>query len=429
MSLNQISNMPSTGDICFWNLGLSATPLAVLPRPVVHLKGFTRHLSVQDPVTKSAIDALVSRLRTIGAKTIVWDGDSYSPDSFTALMPLLAAAIPALRFVAFLLADCQQSFQESWRKAQLRILGVLVPKSELDDAPGATLSKYCALGVLALRLTGGSHVICFGGGPTVVSEIRTLREENASLKLCDQPISPWDLPTGGPHVGVIQVMRRSLAGGGSGERSPSPHTSSSSVKETAGHSPVLASDLSHVHGVEQIPVAAVSSCVDSVLRRPRRTQRVVISTPYSNYSNNHAREFPVMDASVQVQQFLFKQGCHCYNPKTDNTRKEDGWLLTFVEAVENLRGVEGFVLILVPPRQQSLPLLTDMQIAESRIAHAYRVPVRTLQFVPADLIDEVIDEVIDGAAVASNLGTLFSDAPCWRLLEQMLMTPAGSEDL
>ena len=427
MSLNQISNMPSTGDICFWNLGLSATPLAVLPRPVVHLKGFTRHLSVQDPVTKSAIDALVSRLHTIGAKTIVWDGDSYSPDSFTALMPLLAAAIPALRFVAFLLADCQQSFQESWRKAQLRILGVLVPKSELDDAPGATLSKYCALGVLALRLTGGSHVICFGGGPTVVSEIRTLREENASLKLCDQPISPWDLPTGGPHVGVIQVMRRSLAGGGSGERSPSPHTSSSSVKETAGHPPVLASDLSHVHGVEQIPVAAVSSCVDSVLRRPRRTQRVVISTPYSN---THAPKFPVMDdAIVQVQQFLFKQGCHCYNPKTDNTRKEDGWLLTFVEAVENLRGVEGFVLILVPPRQQSLPLLTDMQIAESRIAHAYRVPVRTLQFVPADLIDEVIDEVIDGAAVASNLGTLFSDAPCWRLLEQMLMTPAGSEDL
>ena len=422
MSLNQISNMPSTGDICFWNLGLSATPLAVLPRPVVHLKGFTRHLSVQDPVTKSAIDALVSRLRTIGAKTIVWDGDSYSPDSFTALMPLLAAAIPALRFVAFLLADCQQSFQESWRKAQLRILGVLVPKSELDDAPGATLSKYCALGVLALRLTGGSHVICFGGGPTVVSEIRTLREENASLKLCDQPISPWDLPTGGPHVGVIQVMRRSLAGGGSGERSPSPHTSSSSVKETAGHPPVLASDLSHVHGVEQIPVAAVSSCVDSVLRGPRRTQRVVISTPYSNYSNNHAREFPVMDASVQVQQFLFKQGCHCYNPNTDNTRKEDGWLLTFVEAVENLRGVEGFVLILVPPRQQSLPLLTDMQIAESRIAHAYRVPVRTLQFVPADLRQ-------DGADVASNLGTLTSDAPCLRLLEQMLMTPAGSEDL
>lgn len=420
MSLNQISNMPSTGEICFWNLGLSATPLAVLPRPVVHLKGFTRHLSVQDPVTKSAIDALVSRLRTIGAKTIVWDGDSYSPDSFTALMPLLAAAIPALRFVAFLLADCQQSFQESWRKAQLRILGVLVPKSELDDAPGATLSKYCALGVLALRLTGGSHVICFGGGPTVVSEIRTLREENASLKLCDQPISPWDLPTGGPHVGVIQVMRRSLAGGGSGERSPSPHTSSSSVKETAGDPPVLASDLSHVHGVEQIPVAAVSPCVDSVLSGPRRTQRVVISTPYSN---THAPKFPVMDdASVQVQQFLFKQGCHCYNPKTDNTRKEDGWLLTFVEAVENLRGVEGFVLILVPPRQQSLPLLTDMQIAESRIAHAYRVPVRTLQFVPADLRQ-------DGADVASNLGTLTSDAPCLRLLEQMLMTPAGSEDL
>ena len=411
MSLNEIS---------FCNLGLSATPLAVLPRPVVHLKGFTRHLSVQDPVTKSAIDALVSRLRTIGAKTIVWDGDSYSPDSFTALMPLLAAAIPALRFVAFLLADCQQSFQESWRKAQLRILGVLVPKSELDDAPGATLSKYCALGVLALRLTGGSHVICFGGGPTVVSEIRTLREENASLKLCDQPISPWDLPTGGPHVGVIQVMRRSLAGGGSGERSPSPHTSSSSVKETAGDPPVLASDLSHVHGVEQIPVAAVSSCVDSVLRRPRRTQRVVISTPFSN---THAPKFPVMDdAIVQVQQFLFKQGCHCYNPKTDNTRKEDGWLLTFVEAVENLRGVEGFVLILVPPRQQSLPLLTDMQIAESRIAHAYRVPVRTLQFVPADLRQ-------DGADVASNLGTLTSDAPCLRLLEQMLMTPAGSEDL
>jgi hypothetical protein len=424
MSLNQISNMPSTGDICFWNLGLSATPLAVLPRPVVHLKGFTRHLSVQDPVTKSAIDALVSRLRTIGAKTIVWDGDSYSPDSFTALMPLLAAAIPALRFVAFLLADCQQSFQESWRKAQLRILGVLVPKSELDDAPGATLSKYCALGVLALRLTGGSHVICLGGGPTVVSEIRTLREENAGLKekLCDQPISPWDLPTGGPHVGVIQVMRRSLAGGGSGERSPSPHTSSSSVKETAGDPPVLASDLSHVHGVEQIPVAAVSPCVDSVLSGPRRTQRVVISTQYSNYSNNHAREFPVMDASVQVQQFLFKQGCHCYNPNTDNTRTEEGWLLTFVEAVENLRGVEGFVLILVPPRQQSLPLLTDMQIAESRIAHAYRIPVRTLQFVPADLRQ-------DGADVASNLGTLTYDAPCLRLLEQMLMTPAGSEDL
>jgi hypothetical protein len=415
MSLNEIS---------FCNLGLSATPLAVLPRPVVHLKGFTRHLSVQDPVTKSAIDALVSRLRTIGAKTIVWDGDSYSPDSFTALMPLLAAAIPALRFVAFLLADCQQSFQESWRKAQLRILGVLVPKSELDDAPGATLSKYCALGVLALRLTGGSHVICLGGGPTVVSEIRTLREENAGLKekLCDQPISPWDLPTGGPHVGVIQVMRRSLAGGGSGERSPSPHTSSSSVKETAGDPPVLASDLSHVHGVEQIPVAAVSPCVDSVLSGPRRTQRVVISTQYSNYSNNHAREFPVMDASVQVQQFLFKQGCHCYNPNTDNTRTEEGWLLTFVEAVENLRGVEGFVLILVPPRQQSLPLLTDMQIAESRIAHAYRIPVRTLQFVPADLRQ-------DGADVASNLGTLTYDAPCLRLLEQMLMTPAGSEDL
>lgn len=120
-----------------------------------------------------------------------------------------------------------------------------------------------------------------------------------------------------------------------------------------------------------ILAASVITAAGWLYARRRAVKQVVLSTPFED-----ARaEYPVLEASTLVQHLLRQLGCTCYNPNTDNRRKDEGWLLSWLEALENISHHKGIVLLLVPPSQQ----LTEMQIAESRIAHAYQIPVRSLQ--------------------------------------------------
>ena len=98
------------------------------------------------------------------------------------------------------------------------------------------------------------------------------------------------------------------------------------------------------------------------------------STVFSTPFDDDRAHYPVLQASVNVQKYCRELGCSCYNPNTDNTRGEDGWLLCFLDALEQVRCDRGCMLVLLPPGLQP----TDMQIAEMRLCKLYGIPVRHL---------------------------------------------------
>ena len=85
-------------------LELQSADIASLPRPIAHVKGFASRMllpgantppeghlldleSVRGEAT-AAMGGLVARFRESGARTVVFDGDHFALDSFTALVRL-----------------------------------------------------------------------------------------------------------------------------------------------------------------------------------------------------------------------------------------------------------------------------------------------------------------------------------------------------
>ena len=102
---------------------LESCSLAVerLPRPFIHLKGLTSGLNLvgshEEPreqrneilaESEALADTVVQS--AITARTLIWDGDEYARDSFTALIPRIADESPSMKFVAFVYADEVESF-------------------------------------------------------------------------------------------------------------------------------------------------------------------------------------------------------------------------------------------------------------------------------------------------------------------------------
>ena len=54
-------------------------------KPIVHLKGFTSHLTTKS--SQRHLDHFIDEIVKIGCGTLVWDGDSFGHDSFTAAIP------------------------------------------------------------------------------------------------------------------------------------------------------------------------------------------------------------------------------------------------------------------------------------------------------------------------------------------------------
>ena len=57
----------------------------VFREPVIHIKGFASHLTTKS--CQRHLDHFIDEIVKRGCKTLVWDGDSYGHDSFTAAIP------------------------------------------------------------------------------------------------------------------------------------------------------------------------------------------------------------------------------------------------------------------------------------------------------------------------------------------------------
>lgn len=130
---------------------------------VVHLKGFASGLT-DDPETLERCRSDIMRyLTTSRPRTLVWDGDELADDSFTFLIPLIADAMPETRLVAYKLASEKDVFHQSWDTTGLSIELRLVPGPAPDEC-------YEYLGLEALKDTGSTTILCFGGGGVVQNE-------------------------------------------------------------------------------------------------------------------------------------------------------------------------------------------------------------------------------------------------------------------
>jgi hypothetical protein len=200
--------MESIPNLTITPLAEAAEILAKLPRPIAHWKGWASRIPLASvpspaPLTPSAaaeveearnetaahVEALVGSIVSVRPQTLVIDGDSYAPDSFTALIPRLLAALP---LVAFKLQGKEGECLRSWGGALARARDeggsahasftlVSVPRDpaaeatpEASDYPYPDY-KYVYLGATALQATGSEHVFCVGGGEVVAEEQRVAR--------------------------------------------------------------------------------------------------------------------------------------------------------------------------------------------------------------------------------------------------------------
>ena len=173
----------------FVDLADAAPLLHALPKPVLHLKGFTNGMLLSgapDPpspscfdvpavrkLTARAVSATLAHVNALNPATLVWDGDGLKPDSFAALIPVLARRRPHMKLVSFRYAHQRQWFEASWCNAGLKLTVIIVslPPGTLD----VERSDYAKLGFEAIRDTGAETCICLGGGTVVVEEFLMTR--------------------------------------------------------------------------------------------------------------------------------------------------------------------------------------------------------------------------------------------------------------
>merc|ERR1711988_812280 len=98
----------------------------------------------------------------MGFDTLVWDGDDFCPDSFTKLIPDIYNATSVL-LVMFLrdTAEKRDRIVKSWGALNLPIVCFLCPAEV----------SFQELGAKALKATGSTKVVCFGGGKVVDDEV------------------------------------------------------------------------------------------------------------------------------------------------------------------------------------------------------------------------------------------------------------------
>jgi len=134
---------------------------------VIHYKGFGRFVDFEDEETAKLAAAVVDYIAGLRPDTIVWDGDSYAPDSFTFLIPQLLQRTGA-RPVMFL-KDAEKPrnrIEKAWLPIGLDSECFLCAK----DIP------HDKLGEKALQSTQSTVVVCFGGGPVVEAEFKLAPE-------------------------------------------------------------------------------------------------------------------------------------------------------------------------------------------------------------------------------------------------------------
>lgn len=129
---------------------------------VVHLKGFAARVDFEDPETVADAERTVGIVKQMAPDTLAWDGDDYSQDSYTKLIPTIYREVSAM-LVMFVRDSAEERARvvKSWEPLHLPLACVLCP-------PELTFQE---LGGKALRATQGTKVVCFGGGEVVEEEV------------------------------------------------------------------------------------------------------------------------------------------------------------------------------------------------------------------------------------------------------------------
>jgi len=134
----------------------------------IHFKGNTGGLLPEEEgMKKNCIKTLVDLLTKKAPACLTWDGDAIKPDSFTELIPIIAQqyasiAKSPLELLVFRQESKFPKFQTTWQAANLGldVTAVLV-RDDVD---------WRQLGQLAIQTTKGQHVVCYGGGTTLMGE-------------------------------------------------------------------------------------------------------------------------------------------------------------------------------------------------------------------------------------------------------------------
>ena len=145
--------------------------LSALPRPIVHLSGFESGLllpgtpeppgaDVQNLQEETKqLEAEVVDLVLSSARTVVWDGQGYAPDSFTALLLRLIQLQPALMLVSFIDESHRATFSAAWSQPAVRAMKVTVFT--------ARVSSPMDLATRSLEASKYDERFCFGGDSLV----------------------------------------------------------------------------------------------------------------------------------------------------------------------------------------------------------------------------------------------------------------------
>ena len=216
------------GSITFRELKDAGPQIGEWPRPIAHYKGFASRLLLPgsaDPPAKATLPnglsvanersladrhakMLLGTIKELGARTVTWDGDDLSPDSFTALIPRLCKEDPRVRITAFLHEKRREAFLKSWQPfvedSGVSIEVIIVPPYSGD--PSDHTRKFADLGLSALQATKATDTICFGGGAVLAAEYEHAKALEPAPQFAIVPVSRWMASTegGGTNVSMEQ---------------------------------------------------------------------------------------------------------------------------------------------------------------------------------------------------------------------------------
>lgn len=129
----------------------------------IHLKGFAQRIDFSDPTTEKQLRQLVQLISH--CKEVVFDGDKFQLGSYVEIFRHLPATT---RLIAYKKASGISYFQKSYGDPHAQ--GITEPevRSAPDDLSWDELGEY------ALKDTGATVAVCFGGGETVRKEFERM---------------------------------------------------------------------------------------------------------------------------------------------------------------------------------------------------------------------------------------------------------------
>lgn len=139
---------------------------------IIHYKGFAARVNFADEDTQKCKRDVLQYFKAECPDTVVWDGDSYQEDSFTAMIPDIYDKIHP-RLVMFLRDTPEEKKRalETWSPTGLPIVCYLL-----------NVQNWRQLGREALQATQSKKVLCFGGGEVLEQEYKAAVNANENIE-------------------------------------------------------------------------------------------------------------------------------------------------------------------------------------------------------------------------------------------------------